>query len=145
MPVKIFGLWDEGYVIDNYIVSSRYIGEDPFGFRQFDTTYTEIGKLLHAMKYNGHFDTSERIVDYCYDFLKQWLADKTIEAIAEQALEKNLGARGLVSVLEKVLLPVLYKVAGNRKRLTVLLKPECFTEDAQPTVIKKQTRAYNTA
>lgn len=73
------------------------------------------------------------------------LADKTIEAIAEQALEKNLGARGLVSVLEKVLLPVLYKVAGNRKRLTVLLKPECFTEDAQPTVIKKQTRAYNTA
>ena len=70
MPVEIFGIWDEGYVIDNYSVSSRYIGEDPFGFRQFDTTYTEIEKLLHAMKYNGHFDTSERIVDYCYDFFE---------------------------------------------------------------------------
>ena len=33
------------------------------------------------MKYNGHFDTSERIVDYCYVFLKQWLADKTIDAV----------------------------------------------------------------
>ena len=81
MPVEIFGIWDEGYVIDNYSVSSRYIGEDPFGFRQFDTTYTKIGKLLHAMKYNRHFDTSERIVDYCYDFLKQWLADKMIDAV----------------------------------------------------------------
>ncbi len=73
------------------------------------------------------------------------LADKTIEAIAEQALEKKLGARGLVSVLERVLLPVLYKVAGNRKRLTLLLKPECFTEDAQPTFIKKQKRVCKTA
>lgn len=30
MPIKIIGIWDEGYVIDKYSVSSRYIGEDPF-------------------------------------------------------------------------------------------------------------------
>ena len=62
------------------------------------------------------------------------VADKTAEAIAAKSLEKGLGARGLVSALESVLLPILYKVAGNRKRLVLQLKPECFTKGLPPVI-----------
>ena len=66
--------------------------------------------------------------------MKLQVADKTAEAIAAKSMEKGLGARGLVSVLESVLLPILYKVAGNRKRMVLQLKPECFTKGVTPIV-----------
>lgn len=79
--IKIDGLWDEGIILDNYVQTSKYIGEDAFGHPQFNTTYTEVGQLLHSMKYNGHFDTSKDIVDFCIDFLSLWLNDKVIDII----------------------------------------------------------------
>ena len=80
-PIVVTGLWDEGIVIDKYTESSTYIGEDVFGHPQFDTIYTPIGKLLHAMKYNGHFNTSEEIADMYIEVLEQWLSDKHIDSI----------------------------------------------------------------
>ena len=77
----VTGLWDEGFVIDKYVESSEYIGDDVFGHPQFNTSYTTIGKLLHAMKYNGHFDTSNEIAEICCDVLKQWLSDIKIDII----------------------------------------------------------------
>ena len=67
---------------------------------------------------------------------------KTVEAIADQALTKNLGARGLVSELGKVLFPMLYKLAGNQKKLILQLKPECFTQSATPVIIKQLKSMY---
>ena len=58
MPIKLLGPWNDGYALDQYTVSSEYIGDDSFGRPQFINTYSEVGKLLHSMKYNGHYDTS---------------------------------------------------------------------------------------
>ena len=80
-PMQVVGPWDEGYVLDKYVASSEYIGEDVFGHPAFNTTYTEIGKLLHSMKYNGHLDTSERIWEHCSLFLKRWIDGKDIDII----------------------------------------------------------------
>lgn len=79
--IPVSGLWDDGVIIDKYTESSTYIGEDVFGHPQFNTTYTPVGKLLHAMKYNGHFDTSEEIADICIRSLQEWLSDKKIDII----------------------------------------------------------------
>ena len=73
--------------------------------------------------------------------VKLQVADKTAEAIAAKSLEKGLGARGLVTVLESVLLPILYKVAGNRKRMVLQLKPECFTKNVMPTIVANFRKA----
>lgn len=67
---------------------------------------------------------------------------KTVEAIADQALTKNLGARGLVSELGKVLFPMLYKLAGNQKKLILQLKPECFTQGVTPVIVKQLKSMY---
>ena len=80
-PIIVHGLWDDGIVIDKYTESSVFIGEDAFGHPQFNTTYTPIGKLLHAMKYNGHFNTSEEIATICVETLADWFAEKHIDII----------------------------------------------------------------
>ena len=59
---------------------------------------------------------------------------EAMEAIADRALEKKLGARGLSSILDEVLSPVMFRVAGNRRRLSLRLRPECFTAGASPVV-----------
>ncbi len=61
---------------------------------------------------------------------------KTMEAIAEKALEQNLGVRGLTSILEQVLTPVLFKVAGNKRKMILRLRPECITKGIEPVLLK---------
>lgn len=79
--IPVSGLWDDGVVIDKYNESSVYLGEDAFGYPQFRNTYTPIGKLLHAMKYNGHYNTSEEIVDICVARLSDWFSSKKIDVV----------------------------------------------------------------
>lgn len=81
MPIPLTGEWYDGYALDQYTLSSEYIGEDVFGHSRFHTTYTEIGKLLYSMKYNGHFDTSTEIATKCKEFMDKWLKDKKIDII----------------------------------------------------------------
>lgn len=80
-PLKLNGIWDEGYALDNHTVSSEYLGEDPLGNKRFDTTYTEVGKLLYRMKYNGRENNSLDILNLCIPFLDGWLRDKQINWI----------------------------------------------------------------
>ena len=79
--LPVAGLWDDGVIIDKYNESSIYIGDDVFGYPQFNNTYTPIGKLLHAMKYNGHYNTSEEIAEICVQALGEWLSEKKIDII----------------------------------------------------------------
>lgn len=80
-PIQLFGTWQEGYALDVYMESSEYIGEDVFGHPMFDNTYSQVGKLLHRMKYNGRENTSWDIVRLYDEFLTHWMGDKYIDAI----------------------------------------------------------------
>lgn len=106
-PVRIAGSWREGYALCVYTTKSVYIEDDPFGNPVFDTEYSEIGKLLHDMKYNGHYDTSARIAHICKDFLRDWLSDKSIDVVlpVPPSRERNtqpvfLVAEAIASVLD---------------------------------------------
>ena len=80
-PIKLDGLWTEGYAFDYHTVSSHYLGEDPFGNKRFDTTYTKTGELLYRMKYNGRENTSLDILNLCIPFLDKWLRNKQIDCV----------------------------------------------------------------
>ncbi len=80
-PIKIDGLWDEGYALDLYTLSSTYIGEDAFGHPRFNNTYSEVGRLLYQFKYNGHLDTREQIAAIAVEFLHAWLDGKNVDTI----------------------------------------------------------------
>ena len=80
-PIRLYGNWTEGSALDAHVVQSVYIGDDPFGNPRFDSKRSELGELLYRMKYNGHHNTTQDIIDIISPFLNEWLADKRIDSV----------------------------------------------------------------
>ena len=51
MTIEINGNWHKGLAYDVHTLASTYIGPDEYGHDQFDTTYSEMGGLVKALKY----------------------------------------------------------------------------------------------
>ncbi|MBD8043433.1 ATP-dependent Clp protease ATP-binding subunit ClpX [Arthrobacter sp. Sa2BUA2] len=60
---------------------------------------------------------------------------EALEAIADQALERGTGARGLRAILEEVLLPVMFDLPSREDIARVVISREAVTEKAEPTLI----------
>ncbi len=70
-PIKLMGNWDVGYALDQHVLSSDFLGEDPFGGPVFDNKYSEIGELLKNYKYRGRRDLLPEIVSTIILFLQE--------------------------------------------------------------------------
>ena len=60
--------------------------------------------------------------------------DTALEAIAEKALEKKTGARGLRSIIESVLMPIMYTVPSDNTVERVCITSACVNDDAAPLI-----------
>ncbi|RJS45085.1 ATP-dependent Clp protease ATP-binding subunit ClpX [Nocardioides cavernaquae] len=63
---------------------------------------------------------------------------EAIEAIADRAMERGTGARGLRAIIEEVLLHVMYDVPSRGDIGKVIVTGEVVTADAQPTLIPRE-------
>lgn len=61
-------------------------------------------------------------------------ADGALETIADKALERKTGARGLRAIMEEILVPVMYDIPDNEQRVSVTITPEVVNEEADPIV-----------
>ena len=65
----------------------------------------------------------------------------SLDAIAEAALARKTGARGLRSIVEKTMNEIMYEVPSNENIQKVIIHKECITGEQEPEVIlKKKTR-----
>ena len=80
-PIKLDGVWNEGYALDYFTTKSEYKGEDIFGYPEFDVTYSEIGKALNELKdYFKAVEIADEVAGYITD---EWsLLDKIDGIIA---------------------------------------------------------------
>ena len=58
-------------------------------------------------------------------------------AIADQALLRGAGARGLRAILEEVLLPVMYEVPSRKDVERVVITRKAVLENVSPTIVAK--------
>ncbi|MDP6867815.1 MAG: ATP-dependent Clp protease ATP-binding subunit ClpX [Acidimicrobiales bacterium] len=65
------------------------------------------------------------------------VADDALVAIAEHALERGTGARGLRAILEEVLLDVMYELPGDDEAGRVLVDLETVQGHSAPTVLPR--------
>ncbi|GAA3612830.1 ATP-dependent Clp protease ATP-binding subunit ClpX [Marihabitans asiaticum] len=63
--------------------------------------------------------------------------DEAIAAIAEQALARGTGARGLRAVMEEVLLPVMFDVPSDDDVKQVVVTPETVKDNVLPTIVRR--------
>lgn len=65
---------------------------------------------------------------------------EALAEIAKKAIAQKTGARGLRSVVEGVLTDVMYQVPSEQDVVKVIVKPECISEGAQPTLERNKWR-----
>lgn len=63
-----------------------------------------------------------------------------LEAIADQALKRGTGARGLRAILEEVLLNVMYELPGRTDVAKVVVDVDSVIGKASPTMVARNTR-----
>ncbi|SCF41657.1 ATP-dependent Clp protease ATP-binding subunit ClpX [Micromonospora matsumotoense] len=61
-----------------------------------------------------------------------------LEAIADQAMLRGTGARGLRAIMEEVLLSVMYEVPSNPDAARVLISREAVLENVNPTIVPRE-------
>ena len=61
--------------------------------------------------------------------------DDALEAIADQALERGTGARGLRAIMEEVLLPVMFELPSREDIASAVVTADVVREGGQPTLI----------
>ncbi|MBQ6757419.1 MAG: ATP-dependent Clp protease ATP-binding subunit ClpX [Oscillospiraceae bacterium] len=69
-----------------------------------------------------------------YDGVNLEFEDAALEAIADKAIELDIGARGLRSVVERIMTDIMYEVPSDERIDRVTVTKECVTEGAKPKV-----------
>jgi ATP-dependent Clp protease ATP-binding subunit ClpX len=66
-------------------------------------------------------------------------SDDALEAIADQAILRGTGARGLRAILEEVLLGVMYDIPSQSKEVAKVIIPrETVLEHVNPTIVPRE-------
>jgi ATP-dependent Clp protease ATP-binding subunit ClpX len=66
-------------------------------------------------------------------------SDDALEAIADQAILRGTGARGLRAIMEEVLLSVMYEVPSRDDVARVVITREAVLENVNPTIVPRDT------
>ena len=66
------------------------------------------------------------------DGVKLTFTPEALDAVASLALERNTGARGLRSILEKAMTDIMYEVPSRDDILSVEITPECIRGTGNP-------------
>ncbi|HBL83063.1 MAG TPA: ATP-dependent Clp protease ATP-binding subunit ClpX, partial [Clostridiales bacterium] len=66
------------------------------------------------------------------------MEEDAIEAIAQKALDRKTGARGLRSIIEEAMLDIMYELPSEEDVESCTITKECVTEHKPPVVSRKQ-------
>ena len=72
-----------------------------------------------------------------YDGVELEFTDGALAAIADKAIEMEIGARGLRSITEKIMTDVMYAVPSDDGIERVIVDVDCVNDGAAPQVIRK--------
>lgn len=69
------------------------------------------------------------------DGVRLTFEEDALSAIAEKALDRGTGARGLRSIVEAILLPVMYSIPDDTATGEVVITGDCVREGAEPQLL----------
>jgi ATP-dependent Clp protease ATP-binding subunit ClpX len=67
-------------------------------------------------------------------------SDDALEAVADQAILRGTGARGLRAILEEVLMSVMYEVPSRKDVERVVITAESVLENVNPTLVPRDAQ-----
>lgn len=73
------------------------------------------------------------------DGVKLTFEDEALVSIATLAIERNTGARGLRSIMENLMMPIMYAIPSRNDVAELVITPESVTGKGEPRYITKET------
>ena len=70
-----------------------------------------------------------------YDEVELTFADGALEAVADKAIERNIGARGLRAVMEGILTDIMYDIPSDPSVQRVVITEACAKGECGPTLV----------
>ncbi len=74
------------------------------------------------------------------DNVKLTITDEALHAIAKKAIERKVGARGLRSIMEQIMVDLMYKIP-SMKGVTECIINEDVVEKGKPPILKKNKKS----
>src|SRR6266496_2211862 len=72
---------------------------------------------------------------FSFDGIELVFADEALVSVADKALERETGARGLRSIIEEVLLEVQFELPSRRDVKKCVVTKETITKGLKPTLV----------
>ena len=125
--------------LNRYGMIPEFVGRIPVICSVDELTEDELVRVLTEPK-NALVKQYARM--FSFENTKLTFTEPALRAIAEEAVKRGTGARGLRSICEQVLLDTMYDLPGNTTISEVVVTPEAVRGEGKPTVIHK-TEAYS--
>ncbi len=74
---------------------------------------------------------------FAMDEVELEFTDTALREIAERAIERNTGARGLRSIMEETLTDIMFDIPSRDDVVKVVITPECIRGEASPEIVTK--------
>ena len=74
---------------------------------------------------------------FSYDGVKLSFEDDALDAIADLAVERKTGARGLRSIMEKAMMDVMYTIPSDNTIKECVITKACVLDGASPLIIRE--------
>jgi ATP-dependent Clp protease ATP-binding subunit ClpX len=75
---------------------------------------------------------------FSYDGVKLSFEDDALDAIADLAVERKTGARGLRSIMEKAMMDVMYTIPSDNTIKECVITKACVLDGASPLIIRER-------
>jgi len=101
--------------------------------------------LVHVLTEPEDAITKEYQMLFKKDGVNLVYDEEALHEIARLAIEKKIGARGLRSILEDVMLDVMYEMPDKKDNISTCIITRESIKTKQPKIIKKRQKRKNTA
>ena len=76
----------------------------------------------------------KQVLDYAHGELE--FTEGALEAVADKAIERNIGARGLRAVMEGILTEIMFEIPSDPTVEKVVVTPECVRGERGPDIVR---------
>jgi ATP-dependent Clp protease ATP-binding subunit ClpX len=118
--------------LHTYGMIPEFIGRVPVIAHVEELTEDDLVRILTEPK-NALTRQYQRL--FAMEDVKLVFTDTALRAIAEQALTHGTGARGLRSIMERLLLDLMYDLPGRADVSEVVITEACVRDGVEPTVV----------
>ena len=81
----------------------------------------------------------EQLLDF--DQVQLQFEPEALEAVAQKAIDRKIGARGLRAVLEDLMIPIMYEIPSDPDVERVVITKRCVEEGCAPDIYRKGAKA----